>query len=180
MRRLSDHPRLIAAFIAGLIVVSLGQAVVLGATFVKSGALDGSGGRVSAVYVAGSERHVETQSVKWRVVPGMSTTVNVSNSENALLLITFSGVQNCYKPYNPPGVGAIRCATRVVVDGHPIQDYDTGFGVTSNDSYGPRSMQWATMVKSGAHTVSIEWVVSNHNGVMQFEGFMMSVLQSSV
>src|SRR3954470_20509727 len=84
---MSRVSRFVAFAAIALALVLAGTAV--GATLQKNG------GPVTAVRTATADDNAHSTATTWTDVPGMSVAVNVPAGERALLIVTFSAVNQC-------------------------------------------------------------------------------------
>lgn len=139
----------------GLIVSALALLVAgtaIGATLQKNGRT------VTAVRTVTADTSVQTALSTWTDVPDMSVSVGVPSGERGLLVITFSGVHDCYAP----GSGnAGQCRIRVLVDAAAAQPLEIVFASTTSTNqhlYETNSMQFvAGPMQAGAHIVKVQF-----------------------
>jgi hypothetical protein len=162
-----------------LVIAVVALALLLAVESVVLAATTRNGGAVTAVRTVTGTDIVATSSQTYVAVPGMSVSVNVPSGEEALLVITFSAVTECFVN---AGIATF-CQVRVRVDGSSPPPGALTFDSAADGVFGMEatSMQWVSgPLSAGPHTVRVDYRVDEANSLFYMTQRTLTVLRSKV
>ena len=171
------------------LTLALALALVVGATgTVVAASIAKSAKAVTAVKTLTTNDYLTTESTTYIDVPGMSTSISVPASQQALLIITFAAPTECSRVAGD--TAEADCSVRVLVDGAAVTPAESVLrsgrnagGSNTGRGWMANAMQFVRgPLTAGSHTVKVQWKVFNFSGGSQFilNGASLTILRSKV